>query len=195
MPRSSAASSARGRWKRRQHRTEPAAPQRELEAPHRRVDRRPYACVRAPLRVVLDARDDEHRHLLQPVRQPQRALADAGHPFRAGAGPVHVRPESGAVHVRECGTLVGVGHDDPVPALAVRTGGRLDREAQAFFDDLGRDRTVEVEALAYGTRRGQQMVDGVELGRFGGHESCGRRSTRRVRIPSSKVQVASATMA
>src|SRR5262249_58215106 len=60
---------------RRQHRAEAATAQRELEAPHRRVDGGPHSAVGARLRVVLDPRDDVHWYLLQPFRQPHRALA------------------------------------------------------------------------------------------------------------------------
>ena len=59
--------------------------------------------------------------------------------------------------------VVRVGHHEPAPVLRVGTGGCLDREAQALEDHLAWHRTVEVESLAHGAGRRQQVVDRGEV--------------------------------
>ena len=64
------------------------------------------------------------------------------------------------VDVGEALLLLGVGHHDPLPSLAVRSGRRLERDLQALLDHLTLDRGVEVEALAHGAGGGEDFVGG-----------------------------------
>ncbi len=64
-----------------------------------------------------------------------------------------------AIEIRQRVPDLGVGHHDPTPPLGVAAGRRLQRDAQALRHDVERNRAGEVQALADGPRRGQELVD------------------------------------
>ena len=118
-----------------------------------------------------------------------------------GARHRAVHLEVRAVHVGDRGLQLGVLDDDPVPALAVRAGRRLQGDLQALLDDRPIDRLVEVEALAHGAGRGEHLVGrqvqlhGAELGRqgcvderSGDHRRRRARRRRRPHEPAGEAQ-------
>ena len=168
MPSSSAASAANREVQRRERGAEAAAPQCELEAPHRRVDRAEQAGLldelarrRARRRCTgsrgpaLRAGD---RRGSSPSPSTRCCCASAS--ARRPGSPRCTAPRPRRYASAERGALGGIGDDDPAPTLRIAAGRRLDREPQALLDHLGLDRPAEVEALAHRARRGEQMVDG-----------------------------------
>lgn len=85
---------------------------------------------------------------------------DIGPPYVAGrdrvgdAGRGHTR----APHLGELGPPLLVSDDHEMPALTVASGGRLDGQVHAFFEELTRHRASEVEAVAYRAGGGEQLV-------------------------------------
>ena len=78
----------------------------------------------------------------------------------------HLGHDVGAVRRLEAGSIVlgndllrtGLGHEHPMPRLTVAAGWRLQCQMEALFDDLAFDGAIEIEPLAHGSRRGQQLV-------------------------------------
>jgi hypothetical protein len=68
---------------------------------------------------------------------------------RDGPGPDAV------VDLGERSLLARVVHEEPVPALLVRTRRCLDRELDTLDDDLAFHGALEVQSLAHGARRRQ----------------------------------------
>ena len=64
-----------------------------------------------------------------------------------------------AVDLCDRGPLVGIGDHQPAPVLCVACRGRLHRQPDAFEDDIGIDRSGQVEALAHRACGGEQFVD------------------------------------
>jgi len=138
----------------------------------RAVDRR--LCERTGLLdAALDARDHVHGDLVQVLGQVRRRVDDAlelrgawvaGRELGAAgelSAPVEV--EAALVEAPEAGALVGVGHDDEVPALRVGAGRRLERDLDAALDHLRRDGALEVQTLPDGARRGEEAIDDGEI--------------------------------
>ena len=71
-------------------------------------------------------------------------------------------PASLADKAVDQGTLVGIGHDQEVPALGVGARGRLERDIEAFAQYRHFHRLVEIEALTHRAGGGEDFV-GVQL--------------------------------
>lgn len=62
------------------------------------------------------------------------------------------------IDIREVGPRDGLQIETPVPALPVRTAGRLDRQFDTLPHDLEWDLALEIEALAHRLGGGQQFI-------------------------------------
>jgi hypothetical protein len=54
--------------------------------------------------------------------------------------------------------LFGIGHDHPLPTLAVAAGGRLQRDLETFQQQLAWDRSLQVESLSDRARGRKEFV-------------------------------------
>src|SRR5204863_8968547 len=116
--------------------------------------------VRLSLDAALDARDHVHGHLVDVLREVDDGVADARHRPLARPAPLEVRVGHLPPQLAESGPLLRVGDDDEVPVLRVRGGRRLLRQPEALLQHLPLDRTRQVEALADGPGRREELVWG-----------------------------------
>src|SRR4051794_28940113 len=143
---------------------EPPRARREHEGPrggddraeHRRDER-----IRLALVAAHDARNHVDRDLVDVLGEVHDGVADARHlPLTRPAAALEVRKRDLAPELPERGPLLRVGDDDEVPVLGVARGGRLLGELQALLEHLALDGTREVEPLADGAGRREQLVRG-----------------------------------
>jgi len=85
-----------------------------------------------------------------------RRIDDLGHSLAAGVAlgvgglrRAEVRPGTLEIDLADRLLLVGVLDEHPLPALRVGTGGRLQRQFEAFHQHFVGYRLVEIEALAH----------------------------------------------
>src|SRR4051794_13479027 len=100
-----------------------------------------------------------NRDLVDVLREVHDRVTDPHHLALArAAAALEVRIGDLPPDLAECRALVGVGHDDEVPVLAVARGRGLLGEPEALLEHLALDRTGEVEALPNRARRGKKLV-------------------------------------
>ena len=148
---------------------EPAAAQRELEAPHGgqdgSVEHRGHRVAR-PFEPPLDARDHVHRDAVQVLCQELGGIDDA---LGLGIGPVALARvladvgREGAVEVGHARARPLVVHDDPGPGLGVARRGSLLRQSDAVEQDAALHRPLEIQTAPHGAGGREQPVRGVEI--------------------------------
>src|SRR5581483_1106233 len=79
-------------------------------------------------------------------------------PFARAAAALEIRVCDPAPELADGCTLAGVGDDDEMPVLRVAGRRRLLREGEALLEHLALDGPREVEALAHGACRREQLV-------------------------------------
>src|SRR5262249_39061605 len=116
----------------------------------------------------LDARDYQYRYVAHVLRQRRDAVADATlnrctlwivteqSSRRCAGGEVLLGDF--AVDLADAATDRSIVYDDPLPALAVGSGGRLKGNVEALANQAHRYRTVEIEAPAHAAGGRQKLV-------------------------------------
>ena len=113
----------------------------------------------------LDAWDDEDRHFMEVIGEINKRVEGTW------IGLLEIRPafcgvpriESLPVEVSQPCTLGRVSHHHEVVPRLIATGRCLNGDFETFLDDLGFDRTRQVQALAHRARRGKQLVNGRKV--------------------------------
>src|SRR6266496_759105 len=109
---------------RRPDAAEPARARGEHERPGRRDDRgepRGDERISLTLRATFDAGDHVHGNLVDVLGQVADGVADARALALAEVAPLEIRIRDLAPELTECGLLPGVGDDDEMPVLRVRS--------------------------------------------------------------------------
>src|SRR5262249_4039608 len=96
--------------------------------------------------------------------------------LRRARRQLRIAREGAPIQLRQSGPFGGVGDDQKMPALGVGTGGRLERDIEAAFQNLRIDRSLEIKALAHRTSGGEQMIDASQI--HVGHSFLGTTDSR-----------------